>query len=249
MTVQAERSPVDELDHGPADPTLGDPVLDRAAWSSLTGRHAHLAQRVGSAARYLPDVARFVAVADPVDPQAWADLAALIGPSTTVLLAGSGLRPGPGWRVEESIGGVQLVDTGVAAAPFAGTVPLGPADVPEMLELVARTRPGPFAARTVELGSYLGVRHDGALIAMAGERLKPDGWTEISAVCADPAFRGRGLGTRLVLAVAAGIRDRGDRALMHAAASNVGAIRLYRSLGFGLRRYTDFSAVTSPPAA
>ena len=90
---------------------------------------------------------------------------------------------------------------------------LGAADVPEMLDLVERTQPGPFLARTVELGTYLGIRRDGRLVAMAGERLHPPGFTEISAVCTDAAYRGQGLATRLVRAVAAGIRRRGRDAV------------------------------------
>ena len=117
---------------------------------------------------------------------------------------------------------------------------LGPADVPEMLALVERTRPGPFLPRTIEMGTYLGIRRDGELVAMAGERLHPPGWTEISAVCTDERFRGHGLATRLVLAVAAGIRERGETPLLHAAATNVHAIRLYESLGFARRRHTRF---------
>jgi predicted GNAT family acetyltransferase len=109
-----------------------------------------------------------------------------------------------------------------------------------MLALVERTKPGPFRARTIELGTYLGIRRDGALVAMAGERLHPPGWTEISAVCTDPAFRGQGLATRLVLAVAAGIRARGDVPFLHAAATNTNAIRLYESLGFRLRQQRRF---------
>ncbi len=93
------------------------------------------------------------------------------------------------------------------------------------------------------MGTYLGIRRDGELVAMAGERLHPPGWTEISAVCTYERFRGRGLGTRLVLAVAAGIRERGETPLLHAAASNVNAIRLYESLGFALRRHTRFVAL------
>ncbi|MER6798526.1 GNAT family N-acetyltransferase, partial [Amycolatopsis mediterranei] len=125
---------------------------------------------------------------------------------------------------------------------------LGPADVPEMLDLVERTRPGPFRKRTVELGTYLGIRRGGALVAMAGERLHPPGYTEISAVCTDPAYRGQGFGTRLVLAVAAGIRERGEIPMMHAAAANTSAIRLYRSLGFALRQRPDFVVVRVPLA-
>jgi predicted GNAT family acetyltransferase len=123
---------------------------------------------------------------------------------------------------------------------------LGAADVPEMLDLVARTRPGPFLPRTVELGTYLGIRRQGALVAMAGERLHPPGWTEISAVCTDPDHRGQGLAARLVLAVAAGIKDRGETPFLHTSAGNANAIRLYESLGFRLRRTTKFMTARVP---
>jgi predicted GNAT family acetyltransferase len=96
------------------------------------------------------------------------------------------------------------------------------------------------------MGTYLGLRHEGALIAMAGERMRPPGWTEISAVCTDPAFRGRGLATRLIRAVAHGIRARGERAFLHAGVTNTGAIRLYESIGFELRRRPTFRAVRVP---
>ena len=109
--------------------------------------------------------------------------------------------------------------------------------MPQILDLVARTEPGPLRPRTIELGSYLGIRHGGRLVALAGERLHPAGWTEISAVCTDPAYRGRGLASRLVSAVGAGIAERGDRALLHTLATNP-AVNLYMSLGFRLRRLT-----------
>jgi predicted GNAT family acetyltransferase len=117
-----------------------------------------------------------------------------------------------------------------------------------MRALVARTRPGPFGPRTHEMGTYLGVVDDGELVAMAGERLHPPGYTEISAVCTDAAHRGRGLATRLVLAVTAGIRERGEVPFLHAAADNVTAIRLYGELGFRLRARPDFVALTVPSA-
>jgi predicted GNAT family acetyltransferase len=115
-----------------------------------------------------------------------------------------------------------------------------------MLDLASRTKPGPFLTGTVEMGTYLGIRRDGALVAMAGERLHPPGWTEISAVCTDDAWRGHGLATRLILAVAAGIRARGEIPFLHALASNTGAIRLYTELGFRLRRPVVFSVTRVP---
>jgi ribosomal protein S18 acetylase RimI-like enzyme len=142
---------------------------------------------------------------------------------------------------------VQLVDAGVIPDAAPDAVRLGAADVPEMLELVERTQPGPFLPRTVELGTYLGIRRDGALVAMAGERLHPPGWTEISAVCTAPEHRGQSLATRLVRAVVHGIRERGETPFLHAAGSNVNAIRLYESLGFRLRGRTTFAVSECQP--
>ena len=220
--------------------------LDELPRSALTGPHAHFAERRGNVLRYPVDVSPFFAL--PAEPTAddWADVAALAGPGAIVPLTGVTGAPPAGWELVEPIGGVQLVDDGVAAAHDPAAVRLTPADVPEMLALVGRTKPGPFLPRTIELGTYLGIRRGGALVAMAGERLHPPGFTEISAVCTDAGHRGQGLATRLVLAVAAGIRDRGETPFLHAAADNVDAIRLYGSLGFRLRRRTDFAAVRVP---
>ncbi|MFE9560331.1 GNAT family N-acetyltransferase [Streptomyces sp. NPDC006487] len=221
-------------------------VLDNPAWASLSGPHAEFAVRAGGlAARYAADVAVFSAIADPADPRSWDALRSLAGPDGVVSLSGV-LTPPPGWETVWSARGVQLVDTSLRAEPSPEAVRLGPADVPEMLELIGLTKPGPFLPRTIDLGTYLGIRHRGRLVAMAGERLRPPGWTEISAVCTHPGFRGRGLATRLVRAVAAGIRDRGDVPFLHTAAENTGAIRLYESIGFTVRHRPFFLAFRAP---
>ncbi|MBG0561110.1 GNAT family N-acetyltransferase [Actinoplanes aureus] len=220
-----------------------DAILDNPAWSSLRGAHARFAERNGRAARYQSDVTPFHALQDPADPRAWADLTHLVEPGAAVTIAGAGGVAHPGWEVAGSIPGVQFVDVALRAEPAPEAVRLGGSDVPEILDLIARTQPGPFLRRTVELGTYIGLRSpEGALIAMAGERLHPAGWTEISAVCTDPAYRGRGLATRLIRAVAAGIRERNETPFLHTSARNTGAIRLYESIGFVLRRRTDFTA-------
>ena len=219
---------------------LDQRVLDNPAWASLFGAHARFAEVHGLAARYQSDVSVFHALADPADPRAWADLAELAGPGAEVAVAGAPPTGIPGWEVVGSIGGVQYIDVSLHAAPDPEAVVLTAGDVPEMLDLVRRTEPGPFRPRTIELGTYLGIRRDGALAAMAGERLHPPGWTEISAVCTDPAHRKQGLSTRLVRAVAAGIRARGETPFLHTAATNVTARRLYDSIGFTQRRETVF---------
>ncbi|MGW2047050.1 GNAT family N-acetyltransferase [Streptomyces sp. NPDC001858] len=224
-------------------------VLDNPARAALTGPHAHFAERRGRVLRYPVDVSPWLALPDEPDADDWADLAALAGPGEQVALAGFEGEIPDGWEVTFRMAGVQFVDDGLAAAPDPEAIRLGPADVPEILDLIARTQPGPFEARTIELGAYLGIRRDGALVAMAGERLHPPGWTEISAVCTDPAFRGEGLATRLVLAVAHGIRERGETPFLHTSAGNVNAIRLYEALGFRLRRGTTFLAARVPEGA
>jgi ribosomal protein S18 acetylase RimI-like enzyme len=223
-----------------------DAVLDNPIWASLTGAHARFAQVHGRAARYRPDISSFHMPADPGDPRAWADLAELAGPGGDVFVAGPGLTPPAGWTAPVVVGGVQMVDTGMAAAPDAEAVVLGEADLPDILDLVERTKPGPFRPRAIELGAYLGIRRGGALIAMAGERLRPPGFTEISAVCTDPGYRGQGLAARLMKAVAHGIRARDETPFLHAAAVNTNAIRLYETLGFTVRTDVIFAVYRAP---
>jgi ribosomal protein S18 acetylase RimI-like enzyme len=220
--------------------------LDNPARAALLGPHAHLARRHGQVLRYPSDVSPFLAMPDDPDPAAWRDLAELLGPGVVVAVPGLRVRPPEDWQVVSETGGVQLVDVRMRAEPDPEAIALSTADVPEMLALVERTKPGPFRARTIEMGSYLGIRRGGELVAMAGERLHPPGWTEISAVCTDARYRGQGLASRLVRAVAWGIRARGETPFLHAAASNVTAIRLYESLGFTLRSRTAFRAVRTP---
>jgi ribosomal protein S18 acetylase RimI-like enzyme len=223
-----------------------DRPLDNPAYAALLGPHARLAERSGNALRYPADVARFAGLPAEPGPDDWADLAGLTGPGGVAATAGVPADPPDGWQVLRIIDSVQLTGELVTGAADREVTTLGPDDVPDMLDLVARTQPGPFLQRTVEFGGYLGVRQRGALIAMAGERLRPPGWTEISAVCTDPRFRGQGLASRLTLAVAAAIRARGDTPFLHVMTSNVSAIRLYESLGFRFRRSAPFVVAQAP---
>jgi ribosomal protein S18 acetylase RimI-like enzyme len=221
-------------------------VLDNPVWSSLVGAHADLAEVTavggGRAGRYQLDVAPFGALEDASDPRCWDALAELLDGHATCVLVEPGDLPS-GWEVVAVIPGVQMEGSVAAPAPDPDAQVLTDADVPEMLALVERTRPGPYLRRTVRMGRYLGVRSDGELIAMAGQRLHPAGWTEISAVCTDAAHRGRGLGTRLVQALIGSIRSAGEQPFLHAAADNANAIRLYEALGFTLRRTLSFTIV------
>ncbi len=170
------------------------------------------------------------------DVKDWADLAELRGPvfsleGRQMIWPGGGFPNRPDSKAD------------------ARVVGLDSDNVPEMLILAARTEPGPFWPRTRELGTYLGVRVDGALVAMAGERLRPPGWTEISAVCTAPEARGQGHAARLVGALAARVLARGERPFLHVAEKNTGAIALYERLGFKTRRQVTFQGFRTPLTA
>lgn len=221
-------------------------LLDNPAWHSLAGPHAQFAQSYGSARRYGPEFATYSGLPDERDERVWRDLATLVGPGQPAVLSGASVEPPPDWRVTRVGRALQMVADDVADAPDAEAVALGAADVPEIFDLIERARPGPWRSRTVELGSYYGIRRQGRLVALAGERVQPPGWTEVSAVCTDPDFRGQGLAGRLVSAVVHTIRSRGDEALLHVSTSNDAAIRLYEQLGFRQRRETLFVGLVTP---
>jgi ribosomal protein S18 acetylase RimI-like enzyme len=214
---------------------LNHAVLDNVVWHAINGAQAPLAEHNGRAGRFDREVAPFAGRADG-SAESWDDLARLVGPGKPAILFAPDLHEPQGWVRDHTIPCLQMVATNVSGtATSDDMIELTAADVPEMLELVAATRPGPFATRTIELGRYVGIRRDGRLVAMTGERLKPDRFTEVSAVCTADEVRGQGLGRLLVLAVVAGIRARGDEAFLHVATDNTPAIALYESLGFTTR--------------
>jgi ribosomal protein S18 acetylase RimI-like enzyme len=219
-------------------------ALDNPAYASLCGAHARLAQVRGRARRYPADVAPFLALPSPPSAQDWQDAADLVPPGTYVAgRYGAGALP-EDWRPVQAFDLVQMIEERVTGADCEEAIALGAADVPEMLELVAQTEPGPFLRRTIELGDYLGIRRDGVLVAMAGERFHPDGWTEISAVCTNPGHRGQGLASRLMGALIASIQRRSERAFLHVMSTNTGAIGLYEELGFRVRQTATLTVVT-----
>ena len=222
-------------------------VLDNVVWHALTGPRRALGEVRGLAGRFHPEVSPFGAIAERT-PEAWADLAALVGPGHVTSLFAAGVEPPAAWEELFQVPCGQLVADGVTTdGESEGLVTLGADDVPEMLELVAATKPGPFATRTIEFGGYVGLRDDrGALVAMAGERLRCDGYTEISAVCTAADQQGRGLGTRMVKALVESIHARGEQAFLHVADTNVNAYRLYLSLGFRERAKPSAVVVRVP---
>ena len=211
--------------------------LDRPVWSALTSRWKPLSLGDDRARRLAPEYGPFAASAD-TSPESLAALAAL-APAEGVLarLEAEDQPVPPGLTTILSAEAVQMVcDAVTPGEPDFAFAPLTDADAPEMLALAVLTKPGPFAERTNQLGGFIGVRIEGRLVAMAGERMKPTGFAEVSGVCTHPDARGRGYAAGLMRVVARGILARGETPFLHAYADNAGAISLYESLGFRLRR-------------
>jgi ribosomal protein S18 acetylase RimI-like enzyme len=221
-------------------------VLDRPVWHSLVGAHAHLARRHGIAAAYDPAVSPFAGTAENGDA-AWADLRILLA-GRSALLPGSPFPLPPDVRVPFRANVFQMVASEWRPEPDPDAIELGPDDAAEMHDLATRTKPGPFELRTRELGRYVGYRVDGRLVAMAGERFHPPGYTEVSAVCTDPDYRGRGYAERAMRTIGAGIVARGEIPFLHVATDNP-AIRIYERLGFVTRVEYEVAMVVIPKTA
>lgn len=211
--------------------------LDHPVWNALISGQQALAEGGALARRYPPAVAPFAAMTD-MSPQSFAALRALMSRSDQAVLFTPDPVTAPAeFKVLLATTGEQMI--GTPAETLGGpaeVVTLSVADVPAMMELTKLTRPGPFALRTHELGTFLGIRIDGRLVAMAGERMKPGNYTEITAVCVHPDCRGRGYAQLLLGAVARRISARGELPFLHVFSDNDGAIALYRRQGMEIRR-------------
>lgn len=222
-------------------------ALDNPIWSALTRDQEHLSEGAGLARRYDPTVSVFAGMKEP-NTASYDALGKLISDGRlAVLFTPQPLAP-PSFYAASALGeGYQMI-LGDVAKPFQineeEATELSLEDVPDMEELVALTKPGPFTARTIELGHYLGVRQNDVLVAMVGERMRFDGFVEISAVCVHPDHRGKGLAQRLMIELSSRIASRGEIPFLHVYVGNTSAIALYEKLGFVRRQRMQVTGLT-----
>jgi predicted GNAT family acetyltransferase len=211
--------------------------LDHPIWNALTTRQKSFAQGSDLAWRYPVEVSPFAAIAERA-PENFAALQHLIPDGGRVaLFMVEPVIPPDDLEVLQATTLEQMLGTTIDL-PRDGPelLPLGVADVPEMLALTELTKPGPFTVRTHELGDFLGIRVGGRLVAMAGERMKLAGLTEVTAVCTHPDHRGHGYGRTLLAAVSRRIQARGETPFLHVFTHNQSAIELYERSGFAIRK-------------
>jgi ribosomal protein S18 acetylase RimI-like enzyme len=206
--------------------------LDHPIWTALTSRQQALAEGGVLARRYPPDIAPFAAMAD-MSPQSFAALGALMsGSDIAVLFTPDQVNAPAEFKISLAETVEQMVGISEESPiPGVEAVALGADDVAAMMALTELTKPGPFSART-----FLGIQIGGQLVAMAGERMKSAEYTEITAVCVHPDFRGRGYGQMLLGAVARQIVARGELPFLHVFSHNSSAIALYQRQGMKIRR-------------
>jgi len=222
--------------------------LDNVIWQALTTRHARFAESHGEARRFVREVGPLGAFRE-YGPQGYESLAGLVGDGGTVgLFLDDPYEERSGWNFVVGAPLLQMIaDNGTepknSRDPNLELVRLDKSDSPEMIELTALTKPGPFGTRTHELGTYLGIRDGGKLVAMAGERLKVPGHTEVSAVCTHPEHTGKGYARILMTEIMKGIRERGETPFLHVRGDNTRAIEIYKLLGFRERKLGHFAVL------
>jgi len=219
--------------------------LDNVIWRALTTRQAQFAEAFDGARRFVREVTLLSAFEEPT-ADGYAALAGLVGADTTAVFLDEPYEARPEWDFVAGAPLLQMVyENGTRVRPSEAIeiVELGLPDSSKMMELVTLTKPGPFGPRTHELGNYVGIRDDGKLVAMAGERLKVPGYTEVSAVCTHPEHTGKGYAAVLMMEIMRRIRERGEMPFLHVRQDNARAVALYERLGFKTRRLTHFAVL------
>jgi ribosomal protein S18 acetylase RimI-like enzyme len=222
--------------------------LDNVIWQALTTRQTQFAEGTGLARRFAREVTLLGALSEPT-PRGYADFARAVGPGGTgALFLDAPYEPREDWEYVVGAPLLQMVSENGLSSPHRADstdtiVELGLPDSPEMIELTSLTKPGPFGPRTHELGTYLGIRSEGQLVAMAGERLKVPGYTEVSAVCTHPDHTGKGYARILMTEIMHRILDRNEIPFLYSRGDNTRAINLYKLLGFRERKSGYFAVL------
>ncbi len=226
-------------------------ILDNPIWVSLTTRQTYLAEGDDLARRYPVDVTALAALKQHT-PEAFESLARIGKGDVVALFCYDPVTIPAGWKTIHTSNLVQMVceQPKIISGPAETAIEeLSVADSDEMVALTKLTNPGPFGSRTHELGLYLGIHQQGRLAAMAGERQKLPRYTEVSAVCTHPDFRGRGYAQIVMSAVMAKILERGETPMLHVREDNAGAIRVYEKLGYKTRAVFPFFVLQNERAA
>jgi ribosomal protein S18 acetylase RimI-like enzyme len=215
--------------------------LDNPVWEALNGKQAEYAIKGEGVLKYRPDV--FVFAGIPNDsPNSIEKVAELHQKGDMMGLMGFKLDIEPHFKRVFDVQAYQMLTDKVPEYKSVDYVKLTKDDSPQIAELVELTKPGPYRPNVIELGNYMGIKEDDKLVAMVGERVKLDGYTEVSLVCTHPEYRGKGYAKSLSGVVIEDIIDNGDLPFLNVMKHNTAAFNLYKKLGFTTRIEYPISA-------
>jgi ribosomal protein S18 acetylase RimI-like enzyme len=221
---------------------MAEHVLDNPVWHALTTQHAGLALTANGAARYPASIVPFAGV-EATSARAASQLTSLVDDAESIFVVGVPPATPPGWQLEPKKPVLQMVCDArppEVAGPAVRTMTA--AEAPDMVALTDLVFPGFFRARTLDMGAYYGIYDGARLAAMAGERMRLDGYQELSAVCTHPDYTGRGYARRLLALLCHSAFDRGFMPFLHVYEDNARAIGVYLKSGFARRRVLPFWA-------
>ncbi len=218
-------------------------TLDNPVWFSLTDIHFNEAIDYGGVKFFHPDYAPFGAFINNADTSnAIEKHAKLINDFFIV-----GDKPKMPAHFKEPIEyiGLQMIIYNKINFPITeNIVELTESHYDNLIGLIKLVYPEYFKPKTNALGQYFGIYKDGKLVAITGERMQTKNFIEISAVITHPDYTGNGFAKQLIAHTVEGIIKKGKTPILHVDQTNLGPIKLYKKLGFSIRRKFSFWKIT-----
>ncbi len=216
-------------------------VLDNMIWNAITTGNNDIAYVEGDIGRYRRDIAPFAGMREFTDKNLQRLYEFIPAGEKVAISSLNKMEHNTGkWKLLQPMDITQMIcefPVYSFKTENSGLItPLTDEHIPQMLELTALTKPGPFLQRTIEFGNYFGIFINGRLAAMAGQRMHPLPYMEVSAVCTHPDFRGKGYAKALMLHVMKIILDNSFIPFLHVLTSNTSAFKLYESIGYRTRK-------------
>jgi len=215
-----------------------DHLLDNPVWNALLTGNKNVAEGNDRVKCFPASIAPFTGLKE-INQNGFNALYELIPAKRTIALVSPGdITVTNQWTVKNKVKVFQMLNgnNGPAETNHHEILPLQVKHIPQMLALTRLTNPGPFHERTIELGNYYGIFCNEQLVAMAGQRMHAGQYLEISAVCTEPGYHGKGYATLLMRHMTAIIKAQMRTPFLHVLTENARAIKLYESLGFVTRR-------------
>ncbi|WP_212004451.1 GNAT family N-acetyltransferase [Chitinophaga sp. HK235] len=225
---------------------MSEILLDNPAWSALTTTQAPLSMGTERVKRYRKEILSFIACED-AKQSALEELQPWINEGESFYLIGELPVLSADWQIVNELPCAQMVLRSQVVLPVkepATITMLTADDATAMYDLVNKVQPGYYNPGTRLLGTYYGIWQEGRLVAMAGERMRMSGFTELSAIVTDPAYTGRGYAQQLITRLCHQHAEEGVTSMLHVSVANERAIRLYEHMGFVTRRTIVFRKIT-----